>query len=177
VLAKVHDQQTIQKEVTKRKLSYKTTRRRPNSQNHHQKKKKIPFLEQRQSLTIEGGLRHKKLLGFKEEQNIYTTHQQPNKTNLLLDSPLFDLLYANIKARANSSVPKPPSDPRWRPATHRLNVLIFCGKNFPVDFIFGNERFPVNFVLATAAKGDQIHPHQVSVNRGNEDGIDRKSSR
>jgi hypothetical protein len=86
------------------------------------------------------------------------THRQPNKTNLLLDNPLFDLLYANIKARANSNVPKPPSDPRRRLATHRLDVVIFCGKNFPVDFIFGNERFPINFVLATAAKGDQIHP-------------------
>jgi hypothetical protein len=29
----------------KRKLSYKITRRRPNSQNHRQKKKKTPFLE------------------------------------------------------------------------------------------------------------------------------------
>jgi hypothetical protein len=72
--------------------------------------------------------------------------------NLLLDSPLFDLLYANIKARANSSVPKPPSDPRQRPTTHRLNIVIFCGKNFLVDFILGNERFLVNFVPATTAK-------------------------
>jgi hypothetical protein len=111
VLAKVHDQQTIQKEVTKRKLSYKTTRRRHNYQNHRQKKKKTPFSEQRQSLTTEDGLHHKKLLEFKGKQDIYTTHRQPNKTNLLLDSPLFDLLYANIKVRANSSVPKPPSDP------------------------------------------------------------------
>jgi hypothetical protein len=30
MLAKVHDQQTRQKEVTKRKLPYKTTRRKPN---------------------------------------------------------------------------------------------------------------------------------------------------
>jgi hypothetical protein len=74
VLAKVHDQQTMQKEVTKRKLSYKTTRRRPNFQNHHQRKKKTPFSEQRQSLTIENGLHHKKLVGFKE-QNIYMTNR------------------------------------------------------------------------------------------------------
>jgi hypothetical protein len=119
-------------------------------------------------LTTKDGLHHEKLLGFKEEQNIYTTHR-PNKTNLLLDSPLIDLLYTNIKARANSSVPKPPSDPRRRPATHRLDVVIFCGKNFPVDFVFGNERFPVNLVLANAAKGDQIHPHQVGINRGRRD--------
>jgi transposase len=75
MLTKVHDQQTIKKEVTKRKLSYKTTRRRPNSQNHHQKKEKTPFSEQRQCLTIEDGLHHKKLLEFKEEQNIYTTNR------------------------------------------------------------------------------------------------------
>jgi hypothetical protein len=74
MLTKVHDQQTIQKEITKRKLSYKTTRRRPNSHNHHQKKKKTPLSKQRQSLTTEDGLHHKKLLGFKEEQNIYTTN-------------------------------------------------------------------------------------------------------
>jgi hypothetical protein len=43
VLAKVYDQQTIQKEVIKRKLFYKTTRRRLNSQDHRQKKKKIPL--------------------------------------------------------------------------------------------------------------------------------------
>jgi hypothetical protein len=55
-------------------------------------------------------------------------------------------------------MPKPPSDPRWRLATHGLDVIIFCGKNFPIDFILGNERFPVNFVLAIAAKDDQIHP-------------------
>jgi hypothetical protein len=72
MLARVHDQQTIQKEVNKRKLSYKITRRRPNSQNHRQKKK-TPFSEQRQSLTIENGLHHKKPLEFKEEQNIYMT--------------------------------------------------------------------------------------------------------
>jgi hypothetical protein len=61
--------------------------------------------------------------------------------NLLLDSPPFDLLYANIKTRANSSMTKPPSDPQRGPATHRLNIVIFCGKNFLVDFIFGNERY------------------------------------
>jgi hypothetical protein len=42
-------------------------------------------------------------------------------------------------------VPKPPSNPQQRPATHRLDVIIFCGKNFLVDFILGNERFLVNF--------------------------------
>jgi hypothetical protein len=104
------------------------------------------------------------------------THRQPNKTNLLLDNPLFDLLYANIKARANSSVPKPPSNPRWRPATHRLDIIIFCGKNFPVDFIFSNERFLVNLVLATAAKGDQVHPHQFGISRGDGDRIDHRNN-
>jgi hypothetical protein len=68
VLTKVHDKQTIQKENTKMKLSYKTIWRRANSQNHHQKKTKTPFSEQRQSSTIEDGLHHRKLLGFKEEQ-------------------------------------------------------------------------------------------------------------
>jgi hypothetical protein len=67
--------------------------------------------------------------------------------NLLLDSPLFNLLYTNIKARASSSMPKPPSDPRRGPATHRLDIVIFYDKNFPNDFILGNERFLVNFVL------------------------------
>jgi hypothetical protein len=38
------------------------------------RRKKTPFSEQRQSLTTENGLHHKKLLGFKEEQNIYTTN-------------------------------------------------------------------------------------------------------
>jgi hypothetical protein len=75
------------------------------------RRKRHLFLEQRQSLITKDGLHHKKLLEFTEEQNIYTTHRQPNKTNLLLDNPLFDLFYANIKVRANSSVPKPPSDP------------------------------------------------------------------
>jgi hypothetical protein len=55
-------------------------------------------------------------------------------------------------------MPKPPSDPRRGLATHRLDVAIFCCKNFPIDFILGNERFPVNFILATIAKDDQIHP-------------------
>jgi hypothetical protein len=118
-------------------------------------------------LTTKDGLHHEKLLGFKVEQNIYMTHR-PNKTNLLLDSPLIDLLYANIKARANSTMPKPPSDPRQRPATHRLDVVIFYGKNFLVDFIFGNERFPVNLVLANAAKGDQIHPIKLATTGGME---------
>jgi hypothetical protein len=127
-------------------------------------------------LTTEDRLQHKKLLRFKEEQNIYMTHRQPNKTNLLLDNPLFELLYANIKARANSSVPKPPSNPRWRPATHRLDIIIFCGKNFPVDFIFSNERFLVNLVLATAAKGDQVRPHQFGISREDGDGIDRRNN-
>jgi hypothetical protein len=38
------------------------------------RRKRHLFLEQRQSLTIENRL-HKKLLGFKEEQNIYTTNR------------------------------------------------------------------------------------------------------
>jgi hypothetical protein len=42
-----------QKEVTKRKLSYKTIRRRPNFQNHHQKKEKTLFGKQKQSLMID----------------------------------------------------------------------------------------------------------------------------
>jgi hypothetical protein len=111
-----------------------------------------------------------------DEQN-YWIHQQPNKMNLLLDSPLFDLLDANIKARASNNMPKPPSDPRWRLATHRLDVVILCGKNFPVDFILSNERFLVNLILAIAAKDDQIHPHQVGINRRNRDEIDCRSSR
>jgi hypothetical protein len=97
--------------------------------------------------------------------------------NILLDRPFFNLLNANIKARASNSILKPPLDPRWGLATHRLDVIIFYGKNFPVDFILSNERFLVNFVLATAAKDDQIHPHQVGIIRGNGDGIDRRSSR
>jgi hypothetical protein len=40
MLAKVHDQQTRQKEVTKRKFPHKTTRRKSNSQIHCQKKEK-----------------------------------------------------------------------------------------------------------------------------------------
>jgi hypothetical protein len=72
-------------------------------------------------------------------------------------------------------MPKPPSDPRWRLATHGLDVIIFYGKNFPVDLILGNERFLVNFILAIAAKDDQIHPHQVGINRGSEDQIDCRS--
>jgi hypothetical protein len=91
--------------------------------------------------------------------------------NLLLDSPFFDLLYTNIKARASSNMPKPPLDPRRRPAIHRLDVVIFCGKNFPIDFILGNKRFPVNFVLATAAKDDQIHPIKSASIGGTETGL------
>jgi hypothetical protein len=53
-------------------------------------------------------------------------------------------------------MPRPPSDPRRGPATHRLDVVIFCGKNFPVNFIFDNERFPVNFVLTIGAGGAEI---------------------
>jgi hypothetical protein len=154
VLTKVHDQQTIQKEVTKMKLPYKT-RRRPNTHNHRQKKKKAPFSEQRQSLTTENGLHHKKLLEFKEEQNIYATNRTPEYMDNLTRQIYYWIVHSlisYIKARANSSVPRPPSDPRRRPATHRLDVVIFCGKNFPVDFILSNECFPVNFVLATAAK-------------------------
>jgi hypothetical protein len=72
-----------------------------------------------------------------------------------LDSLPFDLLYANIKARANSSTSKPLSNPRQGPATHRLDVVdIFSNKSFLVDFIPGNERFLVNFVLAVTAKDD-----------------------
>jgi hypothetical protein len=90
----------------------------------------------------------------------------------------FDLLYANIKARANNSISKPPLDPRWGPATHRLDVIdIFNDKSFPVDFIPSDERFPVNFVLAIAVKDDQIHLHQDGINRRDGDEIGRRSSR
>jgi hypothetical protein len=41
VLSNVHDQQTIQKEVTKKELPYKTIRRRPNSQNHRRRKRHL----------------------------------------------------------------------------------------------------------------------------------------
>jgi hypothetical protein len=83
--------------------------------------------------------------------------------NLRLDSPPFDLLYANIKARANSSASKPPSNPQRRPATHRLDVVdIFSSTSLPVDFIPGKEHFLVNFVLAVTAKDDQINPHQAA---------------
>jgi hypothetical protein len=98
----------------------------------------------------------------------YYVHQS---TGLQLGSSPFDLLYANIKARANRSMPRPPSDPQRVPATHRLDVVIIYGKNFPVDFIFDNERFPVNFVLIIAAKDDQF-----SINGGSGDRIDHRSS-
>jgi hypothetical protein len=52
----------------------------------------------------------------------YWVHQQ---SDIQLGSPPFDLLYANIKARANTSMPKPPSDYRRRPTTHRLDFVIF----------------------------------------------------
>jgi hypothetical protein len=94
-----------------------------------------------------------------------------NQLDIQLGSSPFDLLYANIKARANNSMPRPPSDPRRGPASHRLDIIIFCGKNFPVDFIFDNERFPVNFVLTIAAKDNQF-----GINRASEDRIDRRSS-
>jgi hypothetical protein len=98
--------------------------------------------------------------------------------NLRLDSPPFDLLYANIKARANSSAFKPPSNPRWGLATHRLDVVdIFSNKSFPIDFIPVNECFLVNFVLTMAAKDNQFNPHQGDINRRNKDEIGRKSSR
>jgi hypothetical protein len=94
-----------------------------------------------------------------------------------LDSLPFDLLYVNIKARANSSVSKPPSDPRWGPAIHRLDVVdILSGKSFPVDFIPGNERFLVNFILAIAAKDNQIHLHRGGINRRDGDEIGCRSS-
>jgi hypothetical protein len=98
--------------------------------------------------------------------------------NLRLDSPPFDLLYANIKARPNSNATKPPSNPQRGPATHRLDVVdVFSSKSFLVDFIPSNERFPVNFILVVAAKDDQINPHQGGINRRNEDEIGRRSNR
>jgi hypothetical protein len=112
--------------------------------------------------TIENCSDLRKNKGLRNELNNWV-HQQPD---ILLDNPPFDLLYANIKARANNSVPKPPSDPRRRPTTHRLDFIIFCGKNFLVDFIFSNECFPVNFILTTAAKDNQI-----GMNRGMKMGL------
>jgi hypothetical protein len=101
-----------------------------------------------------------------------------NKMNLRLDSPPFDLLYTNIKARANSSMSKLPPHPRWGPATHRLNVIdIFCSKIFPVDFTLRDKCFLVNFVLAIATKHDQIHPHRGAISRRDEDEIGRRSNR
>jgi hypothetical protein len=89
--------------------------------------------------------------------------------NLRLDSPPFDLLYANVTVRANSCTPKLPSNPRQGPATHRLNVIdIFSSKSFLVDFIPGNERFPINFVLPVAAKDDQTTPIKVASIGGTE---------
>jgi hypothetical protein len=139
VSARPSSRPTRQKEVMKRKLSYKKTRRRTNSQNHRQK----------------------------EEKN-YWPHRQPNKMNLRLDNPPFDRLYANIKMRANNSAPKPPSNPQQGLATHRLDVIdIFSTKSLPVDFIPSEELFPVNFVLVVAAKDDQINLHQDGINRRN----------
>jgi hypothetical protein len=54
---------------------------------------------------------------------------------------------------------------------HRLDVVIFCGKNFLVDFILGNEHFPDNFVLATAAKDNQIHPIKLASTGGTKTGL------
>jgi hypothetical protein len=68
-------------------------------------------------------------------------------------------------------MPKPPSDHRRRPTTHGLDFITFYSKNFPVDFIFGNERLPVNFILTIAAKDDQF-----GINEGSGDRIDRRSS-
>jgi hypothetical protein len=98
--------------------------------------------------------------------------------NLRLDNPLFDLLYTNIKARANSSMSKPPSDPRQGPATHKLDVIdIFSGKSFLVDFILGDKRFLVNFILAITAKHDQTHPYRGIISRRDGDEIGHRSSR
>jgi hypothetical protein len=92
------------KKSLKRKLPYKTIRRRPNSQNHRQKKKKKPFLEQRQSLTIKNRLHHKKLLGFKEEQNIYTT----NRTTRYIDDLTRQIYYWTV----HSSISFTPTSKR-----------------------------------------------------------------
>jgi hypothetical protein len=53
-------------------------------------------------------------LDLKKNKNIYMTNITTgyiDNRNLLLDSSPFDLLYANIKERASSSMPRPPSDP------------------------------------------------------------------
>jgi hypothetical protein len=92
-----------------------------------------------------------------------------NQPDIQLGSSPFDPLYT--KARANNNTPKPPSDHRRRPTTHRLDFITFCSKNFPVDFIFGNERLLVNFILAIAAKDDQF-----GINGGSGDRIDRRSN-
>jgi hypothetical protein len=79
--------------------------------------------------------------------------------DLRLHNPPFDLLYANIKARANNNASKPSSAPRRGSATHGLNVIvIFSYKGFPVDFIFGGEHLLVNFIITVATEDDQIRP-------------------
>jgi hypothetical protein len=79
-----------------------------------------------------------------------------NQPDIQLGSSPFDLLYANIKARANNSMPKPPSNHQRRPTTHGLDFITFYSKNLLVNFIFGNEILLVNFILAIAAKDDQF---------------------
>jgi hypothetical protein len=98
--------------------------------------------------------------------------------DLLLDSPPFDLLYANIKVRANNNASKPSSVPRRGPATHGLDVIvIFYYKGFPVNFIFGDERLLVNFVLTVATEDDQIRPRRSGINKRDGDKIGHRSSR
>jgi hypothetical protein len=86
--------------------------------------------------------------------------------DLRLDSLPFDLLYANVKARANNSASKLSSGPHRGPATHGLDVIVIFGyKGFPVNFIFGSERLPVNFVLTVTTGDDQIHHAKVASTR------------
>jgi hypothetical protein len=98
--------------------------------------------------------------------------------DLQLDSPPFDLLYTNIKARANNNASKPSSGPRQGPATHGLDVIIIFGfKDFLVNFIFGGEHFSINFVLTVASEDDQICPHRSSINKRDGNKVGRWSNR
>jgi hypothetical protein len=97
---------------------------------------------------------------------------------LRLDSPPFNLLYTNIKAKANNSASKPSLGPRRRPATHGLDVVVIFGyKGFPINFIFSGERLLVNFVLIVATKDDQIRPRRSGVNKRDGDKIGHSSRR
>jgi hypothetical protein len=97
--------------------------------------------------------------------------------DLRLDSLPFDLLYTNIKARANNAS-KTSSVPHRGPATHRLNVIvIFSYKGFPVNFIFDGERLLANFVLTVTTEDDQIRPHWCDINKRDGDKISQRSSR